>query len=128
MNMGLASVLFCSLVIAALGNTEIVNFHASYEKDMLIPHAADWLVGFTSITEWTLSKQPLSRPILSRGKNEGSWYRQPAPLHTTVKDVCELRTDWPCPHEIWLVLDLTHEKWVRCSRFTLRLSWPAFVR
>ena len=33
-----------------------------------------------------------------------------------------------CPHEFWLVLDLDQDGWKMHDRFTLRLSWPAYVR
>lgn len=33
----------------------------------------------------------------------------------------------PCPHELWLSLNLDDEEWKDFDKYTLRLSWPAFV-
>ena len=64
------------------------------------------------------------RPVLSRNRDQGHWSLPPAPLNTIP---CHDRSEDPCPHELWIILDLTHEDWRPYSKFTLRLSWPASV-
>jgi hypothetical protein len=64
------------------------------------------------------------RSVLSRNCDQGHWRLPPAPLNTIA---CHDHSEHPCPHELWIILDLTHEDWRPYSKFTLRLSWPASV-
>lgn len=89
-------------------------------------------------------------PALNPSNNEQYFRIQPAPLYTPLKSVCNSeasaskdesgrrpdgRTDietlaaalHSCPHQLWTILDLDSHKWAHFSRFTLRVSWPAFV-
>jgi hypothetical protein len=76
-------------------------------------------------------------PLLSAGAS-------PDPLCDNDEDVMDpfmllLRSSPPCPHDLWLMLDLDgdgqngHEHrsgkaaWKSYDRFTLRVSWPASV-
>ncbi|RDB29446.1 hypothetical protein Hypma_016085 [Hypsizygus marmoreus] len=98
---------FLSIAHYVLGNTEIVNFHASEVNDVNISLAKDW-------------------PILNPNHNELEWDIFPALLGTPVNQVCETKEpkNATCSHELWIVLDLV-EAWKAYSKFTLRLSWPA---
>ncbi|KAJ8508630.1 hypothetical protein ONZ45_g9125 [Pleurotus djamor] len=67
--------------------------------------------------------------------NEKLFALPPAPFGTPLPSVCEAETDalpialvtspFGCPHELWLVLNLTSNTWERYNSYTLRLSWPA---
>ncbi|KII94249.1 hypothetical protein PLICRDRAFT_50230 [Plicaturopsis crispa FD-325 SS-3] len=97
----------------ALANTEIINFATVGDADQMEVRAYS--------SEWLK---------LSRHKNEGIWSIRPAPLETPWEAVCEPSSRTvdevaPCPHELWVVLDLDHEDWKSYSKFTLRVSWPA---
>ncbi|KAG6911292.1 hypothetical protein DXG01_002131 [Tephrocybe rancida] len=98
-----------SLSLHVFANTEIVNFRASeYHND-----------GISFTNYWAK---------LNYTHSEYEWALLPAPLGTSMLDVCSskdstVRSD-PCPHELWLVLDLARA-WTAYSSFTLRLSWPA---
>ena len=57
-----------------------------------------------------------------------------APLGSVLPQaICRSLDQWqpekpePCPHELWLSLNLDDEEWKIFDKFTLRLSWPAFV-
>lgn len=56
-----------------------------------------------------------------------------APGTTLPGSVCRGLSQWTpeyplsCPSELWLVLDLDAKNWQKFKKFTLRLSWPAFV-
>ncbi len=54
----------------------------------------------------------------------------PAPLGTTVADVCEPAKESSlagCPHELWLSIGTEEPRWAAYTKFTLRISWPASV-
>ena len=59
-----------------------------------------------------------------------------APLeYTRSQSICVNLHEWhplqninACPYEFWLVLDLDQGGWKDYDKFTLRLSWPAYVR
>ncbi|KZT02029.1 uncharacterized protein LAESUDRAFT_738895 [Laetiporus sulphureus 93-53] len=99
-----------SLVTFVSGNTEIVNVDATENWDVHFPQSLKW-------------------PILSPEVPERLFRVQPAPLRTPLTQVCEdltaVRSGEPCPHELWLVLDLDDLEWSECSKYTLRISWPA---
>ena len=57
-----------------------------------------------------------------------------APLGSALPQaICDSLDQWQpgntqsCPHELWLSLHLDDEEWKIFDKFTLRLSWPAFV-
>jgi hypothetical protein len=57
-----------------------------------------------------------------------------APLGSALpQSICGSLHQWqlgnpqPCPYELWLSLNLDDEEWKDFNKFTLRLSWPAFV-
>ncbi len=35
---------------------------------------------------------------------------------------------YPCQYDLWTVLELDAAEWQHFDKFTLRLSWPAYVR
>ncbi|KIJ66504.1 hypothetical protein HYDPIDRAFT_166709 [Hydnomerulius pinastri MD-312] len=104
--------LLCHEVAA---NTEIINFLSSQEHTVDLPSDV--------VGNW---------PKLNFPDNQQQWALQPAALHTPLHRMCE--TDegisssgypLPCPHELWVTLDLDDKNWVSYSAFTLRLSWAA---
>lgn len=114
-------VLFAWLSVLAQANTEIRNFAASAEKKI-----ADFDAEFSGRT-------------LDAAHNKQSFAVLPAALSTPLKSVCDDSLHIAgssgngilsslCPHELWVLLDLDDPQWAKFSMFTIRLSWPAFVR
>ncbi|CAL1694848.1 unnamed protein product [Somion occarium] len=101
-------ILWLYLVCLVTANTEIVNFAARYYTDDVIAGVAEqWLQLNSSVPQRSFSINP-------------------APLSSTLDDVCsDSGFGSPCPHELWVTLDLDSKVWDRFSKFTLRLSWPA---
>ncbi|KIL00833.1 hypothetical protein PAXRUDRAFT_821293 [Paxillus rubicundulus Ve08.2h10] len=104
--------LLCHQVAA---NTEIINFLPSREHTVDLPLAV--------VGNWS---------NLRHSDNERRWALQPAALHTPLHQVCEIDDGtalsgrpFPCPHELWVILDLDDKKWESYTTFTLRLSWAA---
>ncbi|KAH8094687.1 hypothetical protein BXZ70DRAFT_947092 [Cristinia sonorae] len=101
--------LVCNLlfVAIALADTEIINFDAVTSKHVDVAQSLRW---------FQLSEEPQNFHVL------------PAPLGTLPTDVCvnhNYRASGPCPHELWVMLDLDRPEWASFSKFTLRISWPA---
>ncbi|KAK0209257.1 hypothetical protein DFS33DRAFT_520428 [Desarmillaria ectypa] len=92
------------LSVLAFANTEISNFYASSAVQ------APVAVG----TEWA---------TLSAADNQRQYEIMPAPLGIPLTAVCP---NSPCPHELWLKLDLSNNDWQRFTKFTLRISWAAY--
>ncbi|KAF8079138.1 hypothetical protein FPV67DRAFT_98729 [Lyophyllum atratum] len=107
---GLSFLLLC-FSLHVLANTEIVNFSVSEDYNTAVAFASKW-------------------PRLNNTHNEREWTILPAPLGTPLRQVCGHGSHalkaygHSCPHELWMVLDLTRD-WTTYSSFTLRLSWPA---
>lgn len=121
----------CILVVAlhvliASANTEIVNFVAEYAAGVAVPEALGWCVQFTSCLS-ALTAFPTTRPVLSSAAPEMAWEGLPAPLHTKCEGRCMIWDADSSEHEKWAVLDLDSSGWASFSKFTLRISWPAFV-
>ena len=77
---------------------------------------------------------PCHRPTLSPGDSERLFALAPAPLGSSIVDVCEPVTSaslttgvGACPYELWLALGTHEEAWAGFDKFTLRVSWPASV-
>jgi len=75
-----------------------------------------------------------NRPKLSARSSTLQLNILSAPLGSALPQaICGSLHQWqpgdpqPCPHELWLSLDLDDEEWKDFNKFTLRLSWPAFV-
>lgn len=111
-----------SLLLSAFANTEIRNFDAIREDvDEL-----GWLSLKFKGLDWT---------GLDANASERNFHVVPAPLGTPLNEVCQKnqgeetdsRSSRRCEHEVWIRLDLDDEAWSSFSKFTLRLSWPAFV-
>ncbi|GLB43550.1 hypothetical protein LshimejAT787_1400620 [Lyophyllum shimeji] len=107
----LSSLLFC-FSLRVLANTEIVNFRISEAQDLELSITNEW-------------------PKLNHTHNASEWNILPATLGTPLGRVCEDKphrtsdsNGHACPHELWVVLDLTRD-WNIHSSFTLRLSRPA---
>lgn len=64
---------------------------------------------------------------LSAKRNERRFDVLPARLWTPLSDVCNGTEAGECENEVWLKLALG-ESWEGYEAFTLRVSWPAFVR
>ena len=125
-----AFLLLVVFVSFASGNTEIRNFAVSasgrgpQDSNSRLASSARGLV-----------KSHLRAELhrLNATHNEGTFRVVPAPLGTSLEDVCESQVGVEvgggegCPYELWLELDLSSEEWIRYERFTIRLSWPAFV-
>ncbi|KAF5385150.1 hypothetical protein D9615_001084 [Tricholomella constricta] len=114
--------------LRVVANTEIVNIRVTETHDVEIPFTKDWSVE-TSHTAYKLDAS--RRPTLNHTHNDRQWTVLPAPYGTPLKQACEEQTPstldsrrHPCPHELWVLLDLTRD-WSTHSSFTLRLSWPA---
>ncbi|KLO06306.1 hypothetical protein SCHPADRAFT_693900 [Schizopora paradoxa] len=110
-----------SLLLSALANTEIRNFDAIREDvDEL-----GWLSLKFKELDWT---------GLDANTSESSFHVVSAPLGTPLSEVCQKirgeetdsRSSRRCEHEVWIRLDLDDDAWSSFSKFTLRLSWPAF--
>lgn len=107
--------------LSVLANTEIRNFEAKTEDiDEL-----GWL---------SLKFKGLDRQWLDANVSERDFHIAPAPLGTPLDQVCrrsseeiQSRLSRRCEHETWIRLDLEDKAWSSFSKFTLRLSWPAFV-
>jgi hypothetical protein len=75
------------------------------------------------------------RHILQPENSTLQWNMISAPLEYTLsQSICLNLHEWHpvqkvnvCPHEFWLVLDLDQDGWKIYDKFTLRLSWPAYV-
>ncbi|KAJ7733582.1 hypothetical protein DFH07DRAFT_134632 [Mycena maculata] len=122
---------FCSTSLAVLAallllppkaaaNTEITNFAASERADDALLRVRADAFGW-----------PTMRP-----RETADWTLVPAPLGTLPQDICSppsarhlnlTSSDAvaPCPHELWLTLDLDEAAHTRYTKFTLRLSWVA---
>lgn len=71
------------------------------------------------------------RPILDAGEPEIRGMLPPAQLNTPLDSIClrsENLTTLPCAHELWVNLNTADEDLSSYTKFTLRISWPAFVR
>lgn len=122
-NAQVAFALFLALSsqLCALANTEIRNFEVKTEDiDEL-----GWL---------SLKFKGLDRQWLDANASERDFQIVPAPLGVPLDQVCrrsseelESRLSRRCEHETWVRLDLDDKAWTSFSKFTLRLSWPAFV-
>ncbi|KZT27500.1 hypothetical protein NEOLEDRAFT_90272 [Neolentinus lepideus HHB14362 ss-1] len=103
--------------ISVSANTEIVNFEATSVEDVYILESSDkWLHLRPEKNELQLSIRPLS--------SESQWAEELAvrqPNNTRPAEHLKATL----PGELWIALDLDHEKWRAYSRFTLRISWPA---
>ncbi|KAF8971799.1 hypothetical protein BDZ97DRAFT_1650826 [Flammula alnicola] len=72
------------------------------------------------------------RPILRPGSSTLQWNVTSAPVGSVLaRSICPTLAQWQprshiCPHELWIVLDLDEDEWNNFSKFTLRLSWPAY--
>ncbi|KAG5642390.1 hypothetical protein DXG03_002848 [Asterophora parasitica] len=105
--LGLGLFLLC-FALHVFANTEIVNFRVSEAREVDFPFTNQW-------------------PRLNYTHNDLEWDIRPAAYATPLKEVCEDKTPDaldPCPHELWILLDLRRD-WSTYSSFTLRLSWPA---
>ena len=74
---------------------------------------------------------PTDRRRITSTSSEQLFNVFPAPLGTTLEDVCEPVEDssfGECPHELWIYIATDEDPWVAYSKFTLRISWPASVR
>jgi hypothetical protein len=76
------------------------------------------------------------RHILHPENSTLRWNMVSAPLEYPLsQSICTDLHEWHpveninvCRHEFWLVLDLDQDKWKIYDKFTLRLSWLAYVR
>ncbi|KAJ6520318.1 hypothetical protein C8R45DRAFT_56799 [Mycena sanguinolenta] len=96
------------LLLATLihGNTEITNFAASERTDVLLLRGRGWpTLRPRSTTRWTLTRAPYGTPFS-------------AVCASSAESESER-----CPYELWLALDTpsTYGRW------TLRISWPAYM-
>lgn len=119
-------------------NTEIINFSATVAEFSSLPFTDTWSVQeifrLAFITDQTVII--IKRHILEPANSTLQWNMISAPLEYTLsKSICVDLHEWDpvqnvnvCPHEFWLVLDLDQDGWKDYDKFTLRLSWPAYVR
>jgi hypothetical protein len=122
------------LLNGILANTEIINFSATAAEFSSLPFTENWSV---QISQPALSLTKLyKRHILKPENTTLQWNMISAPLEYTLsQSICLNLHEWHpvqninvCPHEFWLVLDLDQDGWKIYDKFTLRLSWPAYVR
>ena len=123
-----AFLLLVAFVSLASGNTEIRNF--------AVVGASGRGPRDSSALARSLVKSHLRSELhkLNATHNERTFRVVPAPLGTSLQSVCENRFEGEvgggkkaCLHELWLELDFSSEEWMNYERFTIRLSWPAFV-
>ena len=131
--------LFCllsHLINGIAANTEIINFSATAAEFSSLPFTETWSV---QIPHPGLSQNLTSsfvRHILRPQNSTLQWNMISAPFESTLsQSTCLNLHQWHpiqntnvCPHEFWLVLDLDQDGWKVHDQFTLRLSWPAYVR
>lgn len=94
------------------------------------------LVGSNFSDQLFITDQTYKRHILEPKNSTLQWNMISAPLeHTLSQSICLNLHEWhpiqnvnACPYEFWLVLDLDQDGWKDYDKFTLRLSWPAYVR
>ena len=135
--------LFSLLLIGHLlngisANTEIINFPATSAEFSDLQFTETWLVQISQASFLSLTKQLLTykRHILEPKNSTLRWNMISAPLeYTRSQSICVNLHEWhpvqninACPYEFWVVLDLDQGGWKDYDRFTLRLSWPAYVR
>ena len=119
-----ASPLSISIRLCQHENHQLPHFRISWQWNFLYKQLVRDSNGIQSMQ---LLRWHASRPRLNHSYNEHEWTVLPAPFGTPLQEVCNLDTvDYPCPHELWLALDLTRD-WSTYSTFTLRLSWAASV-
>ena len=122
-------------------NTEIINFSATAAEFSRLPSTDTWSVSKRprffitdqAVTYYFFLKK---RHILEPENSTLQWNMISAPLEYTLsQSICVDLHEWHpvrnvdvCPHEFWLVLDLDQDGWKGYDKFTLRLSWPAYVR
>ena len=141
--MFLFSLLFISHLLNGISaNTEIINFSATADEFSSLPFTETWSVHISQ-AGFTLTDQAVilfflkeKRHILQPENSTLQWNMISAPLEYTLpQSICLNLHEWHpvqkvdvCPHEFWLVLDLDQDGWKIYDKFTLRLSWPAYVR
>jgi len=111
-------------------NTEIHNFEVTERQEIIIPQASKWQGRLGSKYAKLLLTVRICRPALFAGENEDEWSLDLASAERPLDKASSDATIWDpryYPHEMWVVLDLDHEEWKSYSKFTLRLSWPAYV-
>ena len=134
-NMFLFSLLISHLLNGVSANTEIINFSATEAEFSSLPFTETWLARISQQPALSLTKQ-LWRHILEPANSTLQWNMISAPQEYTLsQSICLNLHEWHpvqnvdvCPHEFWLVLDLDQDGWKVYDKFTLRLSWPAYVR
>lgn len=104
-------------ITGIVANTEIINFSATEAEISSLPFTDIWHILSPEIStlQWKMISAPLEyafSPSICSSLHE--WH----PVQNT--NVCS--------HEFWLVLDLDQDGWKIYDKFTLRLSWPAYVR
>lgn len=108
----LAGLLYTFLLPLATANTEIRNFDASQER-VVAPFPSAITSRFN---------------VLNSTHRENTFQIAPAALGTPLSSVCkDLGDGADCLNEIWLKLDLEDPAWINYAKFTIRISWPAFV-
>jgi len=117
--MYLLLVLLC-LLLSALANTEIRNFEATEDR-------------IDEIAFLSLKFKELDWKGLDANASERDFHVVPAKLGTALDQICETSSDASesissrrCAHESWVRLELDDKAWSTFTRFTLRVSWPAF--
>ena len=110
--------LFSCLTTLVIANTEIRNFGVDDD--------------FSYIGLSTLEKLKFENghriEELNATSNERMLNVVPARLWTRLEDVCRNEDIGMCQNEVWMKLALGESEWERYEKFTLRISWPAFVR
>ena len=129
-------------------NTEIINFAATSAEYSNLPFTDSWCVSNFSQAESIIinSSKLVKRHILDPENPTLRWdiisaapQKEEEALSHFESTICQDLEEWDpvrnvvvddgvCPHEFWLILDLDREGWREYEKFTLRLSWPAYVR
>jgi len=91
--------------VTVIANTEISNFVATDGQEIVIPQTSKW-------------------PTLQPGANEIESSLEWSP-HVDTKLQDPVWDPKSSSDEMWVTLDLDHQRWRNHSKFTLRLSWPA---
>lgn len=109
---------------AVQANTEIVNIQAVRSVAGGHQPPSAWYVH--TAPAFHVLTPPDERPLFSAASRQQSFELEPIPLNFRPEDACTAGATH-CPYDLWAILNFDDPVWVRSSKFTFRLSWPANV-
>jgi hypothetical protein len=113
------SFLFIILLVSNVSaNTEIISFNA---RKLIEARASE-----SNDLQQLLEESNVTS--LSSTQSERTFNVLPAPIGTPSDEVCADVRPGYCENEVWLKMSMDSEGWRKFDMFTLRVSWPAYVR